>query len=165
MSRVWPSPCCRLRIWSRTVNMYIDGWNYRNHHKLHCRLSVFSVLSLVMSLARRTADLLYCDIGNVSAQRKKEIGCPLTVHSELLSVIFSPSILLAHVLPYPTHLHRQPISFVSLTPLCTCMFAQYECQNECFVSSNISDAQKTFLPMSRSEILCLAITQAKQKKG
>lgn len=130
----------------------------------------FSVLSLVMSLACRTADLLFsvhcCAPQSywkcVRAKKKKK----LAVHSELLCVIFFPpsSILLTHVLPYPTYLHGQPISFVSLTPLCTCMHAQCNRQYERFVSSNISDTQKTFLPMSRSEILCLAITQAKQKK-
>lgn len=145
------------------------GWNHRDHHKLRCWLSVFSVLSLVMSLACRTADLLFsvhCRAPQwywkcVCTKKKKNW---LSIQSSYLSFFSPSSILLTHVLPYPTHSHRRPIAFVLLTPLRTRVFAQYDCQYECFVSSNISDTQKTFSPLSRSEILCLAVTQAKQTK-
>lgn len=67
MSPVWPSPCCRLRILSCTVNVYIDSQcieipmaettGTTISYVVDCPF--FSVLSLVVSLARRTADPLF----------------------------------------------------------------------------------------------------------
>lgn len=112
MSLVWPSPCCRLRILSYTVNIS-HGWNHRNHHTLHCWLSFFSVLSLVMSLACCTADLLFCVhcrapqwYWKCVCTKKKKIGCPFRApicHFSPLLHSFNTRVAVSHPLTQATY--------------------------------------------------------------
>lgn len=123
MSRVWPSPCCRLRILSCTANMYIDSQCIQVPRAETTGTTIsyvvdcpfFPVLSLVVSVACGAAGLLSsvhcrapqrywkCD----RTKKKKK----LAVHSELLSVIFFPllhsfntRVAVSHPLTRATHL-------------------------------------------------------------
>lgn len=91
------------------------GWNHRNCHKLRCWLSVFSVLSPVMSLARCTADLLFsvhCRAPQwywkcVRTKKKKKTGCPFRApicHFFPLLHSFNTRVAVSHPLTQATHL-------------------------------------------------------------
>lgn len=154
--------------------MYIDSqcWSHRNRHKLPCwPLFFFCVVPCYEPSVPHCRPIIFCPLScatvilEMCPHKEKEKNW-LSIQSSYLSFFFPSSILLTHVLPYPTHLHRQPITFALLTPLCTCVFAQYDapiwvlCISKYFWRTENIFADEPF----RNSMSCNNAGETKQKK-